>query len=151
MDLRIDTLLGDEPEPLHGGPQDLEAVLLALGAADQPHAEDAFLADFARWLCAREPRAAERRFAIELAREALDDLGGPDGVWQALPVERLLQRDEPRAAAPRVEHARALVSWLGDRGRLSLHGQRLLARRVEALSRGPCGCGAAASARSRRC
>jgi hypothetical protein len=137
MDLRIDTLFGHDPELPHDAPRDLETALLTLDAADVAHAEDAFLADFARWLRTRQPSAAERSAAIELAREALDHVGDPDGAWQGLPVERLLQRAQSCAAPAHIEHARALVSWLGERGRLSLHGQRLLGRRLAAVRASP--------------
>lgn len=134
MDLRIDALFSDDPELPDHGPHDLEAVLLALGGADTPHAEDVFLAEFARWLCAREPSASERRAAIDFARDALEHVGDPDGAWQGLPVERLLQRAErDDVAAAGVRHARALVGWLGNCGRLSLHGQRVLTRRIGAV------------------
>jgi hypothetical protein len=133
MDLRIDTLFSQELEMPHDERHDLEAALLALGANDAPHVEDAFLADFARWLRARRRSSAQRRSAIEFAREALEHVGEPDGAWQGLPVERLLCDGEPSAATARAVHARDLVIWLGERGSLGLHGQRVLARRLAAV------------------
>lgn len=132
MDCAIDTFTTDELELPHDEPEDLEAALLWMAAVEAPHAEDAFLADFARWLGARGANAAERRGGIDLAREALDLLGDPEGAWQALPIERWLQAADrsPRVSSHACELARELVAFLGDSGRLSLHGQRLLARRL---------------------
>jgi hypothetical protein len=136
MDLSIETLFADDLELPHDTrqDQDIEAVLLlGTAGADAPHAEDAFLAKFARWLATRGAGADERRAGIELAREALDFIGDPDGTWQGLPVERWL----PAAAigpgtpsARRIELARELLSFVVECGRLSLHGQRQLTRRI---------------------
>jgi hypothetical protein len=132
MDSAIDTFFADEVEPRLDAPEDLETALLRIGGFDAPHAEDAFLADFVRWLGARGANAAERRGGLELAREALDLVGDPDGAWQTLPIERWLQAtdDSDRASSDARELARELVAFLGEHGRLSLHGQRVLARRI---------------------
>jgi hypothetical protein len=132
MDSPIDMFFADDLEPRLDTLDDLETALLWNGGFDAPHAEDAFLADFARWLGARGANAAERRGGLELAREALELVGDPDGAWQTLPIERWLQaaHDSDRASSDAVELARDLVAFLGEHGRLSLHGQRLLARRI---------------------
>jgi len=128
----IDSYFSDDLELTQDAPQDLEAALLWMAGADTPHAEDAFLADFARWLGARGADAAERRAGLELAREALDLLGDPDGAWQALPIERWLRGADGSAGASShaIALARDLVGFLAEHGRLSLHGQRVLTRRI---------------------
>jgi hypothetical protein len=132
MDSAIDMFFADDLEPRLDAPDDLETALLWNGGVDAPHAEDAFLADYARWLGARGANAAERRGGLELAREALDLVGDPDGAWQTLPIERWLRAadDSDRASSDARELARELVAFLGEHGQLSLHGQRLLARRI---------------------
>jgi len=131
----IDNDFSDDLELTRDAPQDLEAALLWTADADAPHAEDAFLADFARWLGARGGDASERHAGIELAREALDLVGDPDGVWQELPVERwLLAAAGPDGARLHaLELARDLVSFLAEHGRLSVHGQRVLTRRITSV------------------
>jgi hypothetical protein len=136
MDLPIEIPFSDDFELPRDAWQDIETVLLDIAGADAPHAEDAFLADFARWLAARGAEADERRSGIELAREALDFIGDPDGNWQRLPVERWLHADAAGSgttSARRIELARELLSCLVECGRLSLHGQRQLARRIARL------------------
>jgi len=131
----MDSDFSDDLELAQDAPQDLEAALLWMADADAPHAEDAFLADFARWLGARGGDASERRAGIELAREAIDLLGDPDGVWQELPIERwLLAAAGPDGARLQaVDLARDLVSFLAEHGRLSVHGQRVLTRRITSV------------------
>jgi hypothetical protein len=136
MRLPIDLSFADDVELPHDVDLELEAVLLATTASDAPHAEDAFLADFTRWLVARGADAAQRSLGLELARDALDCVGDADGTWQALPIERWLTARVDRCAgttAERAELARELVSWLVADGRLSLHGQRMLVRRIDGV------------------
>jgi len=140
MELHIEAPFHDELELPEEACGDLEGVLLA-ASAGALHAEDALLAAFTHWIGVRGASACERQAAIELARDALDLVGDPDGPWQALPVERWLTEAarKPRCAGALRQLpalARAFVSWLGDQGRLSLHAQRLLARRIGAARTG---------------
>jgi hypothetical protein len=113
-----------------------EVVPFAIDNGEPPHAEDAFLADFAELASTRNHCA---HAALALAAAALDAIEDVDGAWQALRVEAWLSA----AASARVTIddaelcllARAFVDWLVDRGRLSLHGQRLLARRIARFHR----------------
>jgi hypothetical protein len=109
--------------------------LLTPAGVAQPHVEDAFLADFARFACDAGGDVRALRLAIEAGRAALDLVEDTDGPWQALPIEAWLE-----ALSSSVAHAgdrdrvhsvaRAFVEWLVTRGQLSLHGQRVLARRI---------------------
>lgn len=113
-----------------------EVVPFATHAGEEPHAEDAFLAEFADFACARNHPA---QAALELAGAALDAIEDVDGTWQALRVEAWLSAAARASIAIDDAElcllARAFVDWLVDRGRLSLHGQRLLARRIARFHR----------------
>jgi hypothetical protein len=117
--------------------------LLSFDAGAEAHAEDAFLADFARFARERDPAgdAGTTRFAVEVGRAALDVIDDVDGPWQALSIERWLDGlVATHATAPSAARgcerlcalARVFVDWLVMRGRLSLHGQRGLVRRIAA-------------------
>ena len=109
--------------------------LLASGPGEPLHAEDAFLADFARFVRAADPEMGPAWLAIEVGRAALDLVDDVEGPWQGLPVAIWLDA-LARALTPSPERlrplARAFVEWLVMRGRLSLHGQRRLVRGVAA-------------------
>jgi hypothetical protein len=109
---------------------------LAIDSGWSPHAEDVFLADFVR--VARARGHAEFA-ALELARAALDAVEDIDGVWQGLGIEAWLDAAARMSLVTGdgelVLLARAFVTWLVDRGRLSLHGQRLLVRRIARFGR----------------
>ncbi len=113
-----------------------EVVPIAIDSGATPHAEDAFLAEFSGFA---RTRNHDGRAAIELARIALDAIEDIDGAWQALRVEAWLIA--AANACVEVEDAelcllaRAFVEWLVDGGRLSLHGQRVLARRIARFHR----------------
>jgi hypothetical protein len=119
---------GDEPA--------CEAVTPAIDGGAAPHAEDTFLQDFVAFAGGRNH--AEHA-ALELARAALDAIEDVDGAWQSLTVAAWL--GAAARAAPAIEDAelcmlaRAFVDWLVDRGRLSLHGARVLTRRIVSLAR----------------
>jgi hypothetical protein len=142
MELQVETFADELELPYM---PDIEAVLRASAIAEAPHAEDAFLAEFSRWLTLRNKGVVARRAGIELAREALDLVGDAEGAWQALPVELWLHGTGAAWAMSsmrRAKLARHFVGWLLDSGRVSLHGQRLLARRIarasaQAASGGP--------------
>ena len=115
---------------------------LAFDAGADAHVEDAFLADFTRFARERDAvgAAGTARLAVEIGRAALDVIDDVDGPWQALSIERwldaLVETSPASPAACSRERVRALarvfVDWLVMRGRLSLHGQRGLARRIGA-------------------
>lgn len=119
---------GDALDLPEAEPICLEALLVHADATCPEHPEDAFLGEFTRWLAACGVSAAERRARIEFAREAIEQLGGLDAPWRALPVGRLLR--ERGASGERLVE---LVRFLGESGRLSLHGRQLLLRRLAAL------------------
>jgi hypothetical protein len=116
---------GDEPA--------CEVVPLAIDSGAVPHVEDAFLAEFAGFARSRNhpPHAA-----LELARGALDAIEDVDGAWQSLRIDAWLAGFAIDDAELTLL-ARAFLDWLVDRGRLSLHGQRVLARRIARFQRRP--------------
>jgi hypothetical protein len=113
-----------------------EVVRFAIESGAAPHVEDAFLAEFTGFARARN---YDERAALELARGALDAIDDVDGAWQALRIEAWLGAAANACIAIDDAElcllARAFVDWLVDRGRLSLHGQRLLARRIARFHR----------------
>jgi hypothetical protein len=128
LDGELESSAGDEPA--------CEVVPFAVDSGAAPHVEDAFLAEFAGFARARNH---DEHAALELARVALDAIEDVDGAWQALRVESWLAT--VAAVARAVDEAelrllaRAFLDWLVDHGRLSLHGQRLLARRIARAQR----------------
>jgi hypothetical protein len=121
--------------------------LLSFDAGEPPHAEDAFLADFVRFVRSQDGDASRTWLAIEVGRAALDLIDDLEGSWQTLPIETwldglsralvsstLIAEREPARGLSRAARvaglARGFIEWLVMRGRLSLHGQRTLARRI---------------------
>jgi hypothetical protein len=127
LDVELEAGAGDEPA--------CEVVPFALDSGAAPHVEDAFLAEFAGFARARNH---DEHAARELARVALDAIEDVDGAWQALRVESWLATVAAARAVGEAELgllARAFLDWLVDHGRLSLHGQRVLARRIARVQR----------------
>ena len=104
----------------------------AIESGAAPHAEDAFLDGVRGFACARNHPA--HAAARARARRARSDRGHRRRVAIAARSRRGSRRPCSRRIA--IEDAelcllaRAFIEWLVDRGRLSLHGQRLLARRM---------------------
>ena len=122
----------------HAAATPLELDPLALDAGEPPHAEDAFLAELRAWLRSSQPSAAEISVCMDLARDALDLVDGPEGPWQQLSIQAWLTQGTAYAAqrglsATQLRRlASDFVAWLGHDARLSLHAQRLLQRRITA-------------------
>ena len=116
----------------------LELGPISLDSSEPPHAEDAFLAEHRAWLMSSGMAGAELSVAADLGHDALDLVDGPEGPWQALAVEAWLSQGAVYAvrhglsATQLRQLAREFLAWLGHHARLSLHGQRLLQRRIAA-------------------
>jgi hypothetical protein len=118
-------------------PFELDA--LALDSGEPPHAEDAFLAELRSWLkSSSHTCGTELSVAMDLARDALDLVDGPEGPWQQLGIQAWLTQGTAYAAQRGLSStqlrrlASDFVAWLGYHARLSLHAQRSLQRRIAA-------------------
>jgi hypothetical protein len=139
MELQLETLwdLDSEGATLA---RELFAFDHAADARDPLHAEDEFLAAFVSFVRTQDAWLAEPWPALETARAALDLIEDLDGPWQSLPVEIWLDTLTRTLVARSAEQPRALarsfIEWLVAHGRLSLHAQRLLGRRITVWSCG---------------